>query len=80
MTEREYLIDQIRMLQREYEKAAKPYVDRLVQIAACNPTPRMVLPAGDLESFRKIVCNPDFARVVDFVNAEVKHPANPHES
>ena len=32
MTEEEYLIQQLDILKREYEKVAKPIVDRLVRI------------------------------------------------
>lgn len=32
MTEEHYLIEQIKLLQQAYEKAAKPFVDRLIYL------------------------------------------------
>jgi len=32
MSEEQYLIEQIEFLQRSYEKAAKPFVDRLIYL------------------------------------------------
>ena len=32
MTEEQYLIEQIRLIQQQYEKAAKPFVDRLIYL------------------------------------------------
>jgi hypothetical protein len=32
MSEEQYLIEQIELLQRSYEKAAKPFVDRLIYL------------------------------------------------
>ena len=32
MSEEQYLIEQIELLQRSYERAAKPFVDRLIYL------------------------------------------------
>lgn len=38
-----YLIEQIEFIRREYEKAAKPYFDRLIHIRSLRPKPRIIL-------------------------------------
>jgi hypothetical protein len=39
MTEQEYLLQQIDLIRLEYEKAVKPYVDRLVYLKSLEPLP-----------------------------------------
>jgi len=36
MTEEKYLLEQISLIRESYEKAAKPYVDRLIQIRSMS--------------------------------------------
>jgi hypothetical protein len=36
MTEEQYLLEQISLIRESYEKAAKPYVDRLIQIRSMS--------------------------------------------
>ena len=36
MNEEQYLVNQIDLLRESYEKAAKPYVDRLIQIRSMS--------------------------------------------
>lgn len=44
--QRRYLIEQIRLIQREYEKAIEPYRRRLSEIEATRPPGRLIL-TGD---------------------------------
>jgi hypothetical protein len=44
MTEEEYLHEQIRCIQEEYQRAIKPYVDRLVKIHSTRIDP-IILPS-----------------------------------
>jgi len=46
--QRRYLIDQIRLIQREYEKAIEPYRRRLTEIEATRPPGRLIL-TGDAD-------------------------------
>jgi hypothetical protein len=48
--EEQYLVDAIRVLQRDYEKAAKPYFDRLVQIRSMQPPPPMIISLEQAEA------------------------------
>lgn len=41
--EERYMIDAIRALQCEYEKAIKPYADRLVYLRSLRPHPPFVI-------------------------------------
>lgn len=52
--EERFLIDQIRTLQLEYEKAAKPYVERLVLIRSLRPAPRFMLSVEQAQMFAAI--------------------------
>ena len=36
MTEEQYLLEQISLIRESYEKATKPYVDRLIQIRSMS--------------------------------------------
>jgi hypothetical protein len=56
MTEEDYLHEQLRILQRSYEKAAKPIVDRLVYINSLRRNPSILVSMSDLETF-----NPEMA-------------------
>lgn len=63
MTEAEYLMQQIDRLRLEYEKAAKPYVDRLIYLKSIElPKPNKFDPN---ESFEKEEANQ--ARVREFM-------------
>ena len=39
MSEEQYLIEQIELLQRSYEKAAKPFIDRLIYLRSIELKP-----------------------------------------
>ena len=45
MTEQEYLMQMIDLLRLEYEKAAKPYIDRLVYLKSFEPLRTIYIPA-----------------------------------
>ena len=47
MDEEQYLLEQIDLLRREYEKVAKPYIDRLAQLQALKPVPPVFFPSFD---------------------------------
>lgn len=42
ITEEQYLVYQIKRLQLEYARAAKPYIDRLARIQSLKPHPPMM--------------------------------------
>lgn len=48
--EERYLIDAINALRREYEQAAKPYVDRLVYLRSIR-APRYILSVDEAAAF-----------------------------
>lgn len=48
MSEEAYLLQQIRLIQNEYQKQLKPYVDRLAQIKAWDRIPALYLTADQL--------------------------------
>jgi hypothetical protein len=50
MTEEDYLHEQLALLWRSYEHAAKPIVERLVRLKSLKPTPYFVVPASSLPS------------------------------
>jgi len=52
MDEQRYLREQLVLLQKEYEKAAKPIVDRLIHLASMEP-PRLVIPLEAWEKLQK---------------------------
>lgn len=43
--QRRYALEALADLQRDYHKAAKPYIDLLVQIETMDPRPRFIDPA-----------------------------------
>jgi len=45
MTEQEYLFYQIDRIRLEYEKAVKPYVDRLIHLKSLEPLPPRIFVA-----------------------------------
>ena len=44
MTEEQYLVEQIRLLQQQYEKAAKPFVDRIIYLRSIELPRPIVFP------------------------------------
>ena len=42
MTEKDYLHEQLRLLQMSYERAARPIIDKLIHIENLNPRPIVV--------------------------------------
>jgi hypothetical protein len=50
--EERYCLEALHVLRMEYEKAAKPYVDRLVSIHSLR-TPTYVIPITDLPDWMK---------------------------
>lgn len=53
MTESDYLLQQIRLIQEEYQKQVQPYIDRLARCKALQPVV-INLTAEQLSSFQKI--------------------------
>lgn len=53
--QRRYLIEQIAIIQREYEKAIEPYRKRLVEIEAMRPPGRLILTGENVTSFEEIL-------------------------
>ena len=47
-TEEDYLHEQLRMLQLNYEKAAKPIIDRLVRIRSMDTNPSILVSIDQL--------------------------------
>lgn len=57
--QRRYLIEQIAIIQREYEKAIEPYIKRLVEIEAMRPPGHLILTGENATSFEEILRDSD---------------------
>lgn len=53
--QRRFLIEQIQLIQRDFEKAIEPYRKRLVEIEAMRPPSRLILTGEDATSFEEIL-------------------------
>lgn len=49
MTEEEYCMEMLRLIREQYEKDAKPYLDRLASLHATRPKPRMLIDPSTLD-------------------------------
>ena len=52
MTEEQYLREQIALIQREYERAVKPYIDQLVRLENLKPIPPVLFSGPQAEALR----------------------------
>lgn len=57
--QRRFLIEQIQLIQRDFEKAIEPYRKRLVEIEAMRPPGRLILTGENATSFEEILRDAD---------------------